>query len=159
MLDRLTTRAGSRRPKKRVGRGIGSGSGRTCGRGQKGAGARSGRKRRWHLEGGQTPLSRRLGKFGFTNQFRDPPQIVNVKELGRFDAGSVVDGEALAGAGLVRRGHRPVKILAEGEITVGLTVRVHAVSEGARKKIEAAGGTIETLPRKRSGPKPKEKDA
>jgi large subunit ribosomal protein L15 len=149
MLDRLTPRPGSRRPKKRVGRGIGSGNGRTCGRGQKGAGARAGHKRLLRLEGGQTPLVRRLPKVGFNNRFRDPAQIVNVKELNRFEAGTVVDGESLAGAGLVRRGDRPVKILGEGDVGVSLTVKVHAVSAAARKKLEAAGGTIEVPPARR----------
>ena len=159
MLDRLTPRPRSRRRPKRVGRGIGSGHGRTCGRGQKGAGARSGSRRLPRREGGQTPLARRLPKVGFRNPFRDPPQIVNVKALGRFDPGSVVDGERLAAAGLVRKADRSVKVLAEGEIGVGLTVRVQAVSEAARRKLEAAGCTVEIVARPRRTSKNPERDA
>jgi len=153
MLDRLSPNAGSRKPRRRKGRGIGSGHGRTCGRGQKGAGARSGNKRRvWH-EGGQMPLSRRLPKFGFTNIFREPRQIVNLKDLARFDAGAIVDRAALASVGLVARVDRPVKVLGEGEISIALTLRVDAVSAAARKKLEAAGGSIESAPK--AGKKPK----
>ncbi len=150
MLDRLSPKPGSRRPRKRVGRGIGSGSGKTCGRGTKGAGARSGWKRRPYFEGGQMPLSRRVPKRGFTNLFREPFQVVNVQALTRFDAGSAVDTAALAGAGLVHSAERPVKLLAQGEIDRALTLRVHAVSASARAKIEAAGGSVEIIERKAS---------
>ena len=145
MLDSLHPGAGSRRPRKRVGRGIGSGSGKTCGRGQKGAGARSGWKRRAWFEGGQMPLSRRLPKRGFTNLFREPYQVVNVKDLAGFEAGNAVDAAALAKAGLVAREDRLVKILGEGEIPVALKVQVNAVSATARQKVEAAGGSIEII--------------
>ena len=153
MLDRLTRRPGSRRPRKRVGRGIGSGKGRTCGRGQKGAGARAGAKRRARYEGGQMPLMLRIRKVGFRNIFRDPPQIVNVGDLARFGAGSVVDAQALGEAGLVRRADRPVKILGQGEIQTALMVRVTGVSASARQKLEAAGGTVEVLSTAPKGPK------
>ena len=158
MLDRLSPNSGSRRPKRRVGRGNGSGFGKTCGRGQKGAGARSGRKRRTWMEGGQMPLARRLPKFGFHNRFRQPRQAVNVKDLGRFEKGGVVDPAALVDAGLVARSDRPVKILAEGEITIALILRVEAVSAAARQKIEAAGGSVE-LPPKKAGKAAKEPKA
>ncbi len=145
MLDRLAPAAGSRRPRKRVGRGIGSGSGKTCGRGQKGAGARSGFKRRPWFEGGQMPLSRRLPKRGFTNIFRRPYQVVNLKELERFERGSAVDTGTLSRAGLVARPDRPVKILGEGEIPHALKLQVDAVSAAARTQIERAGGSIEIV--------------
>ncbi len=152
MLDRLTPRPGSRRAAKRVGRGIGSGDGRTCGRGQKGAGARSGSKRRGWLEGGQLPISRRLPKFGFTPLSRVPNEVVNLKDLARFDVGATIDPEVLSAAGLCRARATRVKVLGEGEIKAALTVRAHAVSASARKKIEAAGGTVEILASRAKGP-------
>ena len=157
MLDRLTPNPGSRKPRHRKGRGMGSGHGRTCGRGQKGAGARSGSKRRtWH-EGGQMPLSRRLPKFGFTNIFRTPRQVVNLRDLQRFEAGSTVDAASLREHGLVARLDQPVKLLAQGDISVALSVRVDAVSEGARKKIEGAGGSVEIVATPRRKPKAAER--
>lgn len=146
MLDRLSPRAGSRRPRRRKGRGIGSGSGRTCGRGQKGAGARSGSKSRPWYEGGQMPIARRLPKVGFTNLFRVEYQVVNVKDLARFDAGSIVDVAALSAAGLVPRADRPVKVLAEGDLSTAVTLRVDAISAVARQKVEGAGGSVELAP-------------
>ena len=143
MLDRLKPHRGSRRPQKRVGRGTASGSGRTCGRGQKGAGARSGHKKRTWFEGGQMPLARRLPKRGFTNIFREERQIVNVRDLTRFAAGAQIDAAALVAAGLVARADRPVKLLANGALTEALTVRVTAASAAAVKKIESAGGKVE----------------
>ncbi len=145
MLDRLAPNPGSRKPKRRVGRGNGSGWGKTCGRGQKGAGARSGSKRRTWYEGGQMPLARRLPKRGFTNIFREPRQVVNLADLGRFRKGSVVDGVALAKAGLVARGDRPVKILARGKLAKELTLRVQAISASARAQVEEVGGRVEIV--------------
>ena len=145
MLDRLSPNPGSRRPRIRVGRGIGSGHGRTCGRGQKGAGARSGFKRRPWFEGGQMPLARRLPKGGFRNPFRRVFQIVNIQSLARFEEGSTVDPKALHEAGLIERLDRPVKILAEGDVQVKLVVRADAASAAARGKIEAAGGSFEPV--------------
>ena len=145
MLDRLQRKNGSRKDRKRVGRGNGSGHGKTSGRGQKGAGARSGSKRRTWFEGGQMPLSRRVPKVGFTNIFAKPSQALNVKALARFEKGAVVDVAALAAAGLVPRADLPVKLLGEGEVAAALTLRVDGVSAGARKKIEAAGGQIELV--------------
>ncbi len=153
MLDRLTPKAGSRKRRRRVGRGMASGSGRTCGRGQKGAGARSGSRRRVWQEGGQMPLSRRLPKFGFTNIFRQPRQVVNLRNLERFAKGTVVDPAVLSEAGLVARADRPVKVLGQGEISVALTLRVDAISDGARKKVEGAGGSVELVPTARGKPK------
>jgi large subunit ribosomal protein L15 len=92
------------------------------------------------------PLARRLPKFGFSNRFRQPRQVVNVRDLARFEKGTVVDRTILAEARLVARPDAPVKILAEGQLSVALTLRVDAVSEGARRKIEEAGGSIEILP-------------
>ena len=155
MLDRLSRNKGSRKPRRRVGRGPGSGLGKTCGRGQKGAGSRSGSKRRTWNEGGQMPLSRRLPKFGFHNLFRKAYQVVNVKDLGRFEGGAMVGPEALAEAGLVSAAAAPIKILAEGDLSVSLTVQVDAASESAKKKIEGAGGTVELLPQPR---RPKKKE-
>ncbi len=149
MLDSLQPRPGSRRPRKRVGRGFASGSGKTCGRGQKGAGARSGFKRRPWFEGGQMPLSRRLPKRGFTNLFKETYQVVNIRDLSRFTSGSPVDVAVLSQAGLVAHADRPVKILGAGEISRALKLQVDAASASARGKIEAAGGSIEIVKARR----------
>jgi len=146
MLDRMKPARGSRRPRKRVGRGVGSGSAKTSGRGTKGAGARAGRKHKPHREGGQIPLVMRLPKRGFTNLAKDPPQVVNVGALARFKSGAEVDAAVLAEAGLVRSATRPVKLLGDGEPSGALRVRVHAVSGSARAKIESAGGSVELVP-------------
>jgi len=143
MLDRLKPNPGSRRPRKRVGRGVGSGSAKTSGRGTKGAGSRAGRKHKPHREGGQIPLVMRMPKRGFTNIFGEAVQVVNVKALARFAAGAEVDAAALADAGLVRSVGAPVKLLGSGDLKVALKVRVSAVSDSARKKVEAAGGSVE----------------
>jgi large subunit ribosomal protein L15 len=145
MLDRLKRKPGSRRPRTRVGRGVGSGLAKTSGRGQKGAGARTGTRHRAYYEGGQMPLSRRLPKRGFTNPFREPFQVVNLKALASFESGAEVDTAALARAGLIHSARRPVKILAEGDLDRPLRVRVEAVSASAREKIERAGGSIELV--------------
>ncbi len=145
MLDRLKPNRGSRRPRKRVGRGVGSGSAKTSGRGTKGAGSRAGRKHKPHREGGQIPLVMRMPKRGFTNIFERRLQVVNVKALGRFASGADVDVAALAEAGLVRSASEPVKVLGSGDLGVALKLRVAAVSDSARKKIEAAGGSVEIL--------------
>lgn len=149
MLDRLAPRPGSRRRRRRKGRGMASGDGRTSGRGQKGAGARSGSGTRPWYEGGQMPLARRIPKRGFKNRFRSPIQIVNLRDLGRFEAGATVDAAALAAAGLVARADRPVKVLANGEASKPLALRVDAVSAAARAKVEAAGGSVELAPTRR----------
>jgi large subunit ribosomal protein L15 len=145
VLDRLQRKDGSRKPRKRVGRGRASGSGKTSGRGQKGAGARSGFKKRTWFEGGQMPLARRVPKVGFTNIFAKPHQVVNVKALAGFEADSVVDVAVLSAKGLVPRADRPVKVLGEGDLGVKLTLKVDAISAGARKKVEEAGGQVELV--------------
>ena len=153
MLDSLSPNAGSRRPRKRKGRGRASGSGKTCGRGQKGAGARSGRKRRPFMEGGQMPLARRLPKVGFRNLFRTEYQVVNLDDLARFDTGAVIDVEGLVGAGLAAQPGGPVKLLGRGDLSVALTLKVNAVSASAKDKVEKAGGSIELVAWRRAGRK------
>lgn len=144
-LDDLSPAEGSRQKKKRVGRGPGSGLGKTAGRGEKGQKSRSGYSRRPGFEGGQMPLVRRVPKRGFTNIFRKENAVVNVADLAsREDLPERVDPEVLAAHGLVRRGKR-VKVLGDGEIGRALTVAAHQFSESARAKIEAAGGTCEEL--------------
>jgi len=149
MLDQLTPNPGSRRPRKRVGRGIGSGHGKTCGRGQKGAGARSGSKSRPWFEGGQLPLVRRVPKRGFTNIWRVPSQVLNLRDLANFE-GTEVTAESLVAAGLVRRSDRPIKLLGTGEVKAKLQVTLQSVSAAARQKIGAAGGSVELVPVPRS---------
>jgi large subunit ribosomal protein L15 len=146
MLDRLKPHPGSRRARKRVGRGVGGGSAKTAGRGTKGAGARAGRKHKPHREGGQISLVMRMPKRGFRSHAPEAMQIVNVGALADFAKGSVVDAAALAGAGLVRSDARPVKLLGAGELAVGLTLRVAAASASAKQKVEAAGGQLEIVP-------------
>jgi large subunit ribosomal protein L15 len=143
MLDRLSPRRGSRQRSKRVGRGPGSGIGKTSGRGVKGQGKRSaGRPASPIFEGGQMPMVRRLPKRGFKNIHREALSIVNVRDLARFGEGATVDAEALVAAGLARGGPA-VKLLAEGEAPARLTVKVQRASAAARAKIEAAGGSVE----------------
>lgn len=142
-LSNLRPAVGSRRPRKRLGRGIGSGTGKTSGRGHKGRGARSGGNTPPGYEGGQMPLQRRLPKFGFTNPTRRIYEIIKVGQLDRFAAGSVIDAAALATAGLVRAG-RPIKLLANGSLTKKLTIKVDKASATARAAVGAAGGTVET---------------
>jgi large subunit ribosomal protein L15 len=133
--------------KKRVGRGQGSGLGKTAGRGGKGQKARSGNMRFEGFEGGQSPLQRRLPKFGFTPPNRVELAIVNLGELETaFASGAVVDEAALRGKGLVKGGRPGVKVLATGSLSRKLTVKVTAVSAAAKAAIEAAGGTVEEIP-------------
>ena len=147
MLDDLRPRPGATRPRKRPGRGPGSGLNKTAGRGEKGQGKRSaGREVPFGFEGGQMPLQRRLPKRGFFNRNRTTYQVVNVGALAIFDEGSSIDFEALAAKGLINRKGGNVKLLGEGEAPKGLTVSVKAASGGARQKIEAAGGKVETPP-------------
>ncbi len=152
-LHNLSPKPGSKRPRKRIGRGEGSGLGKTSGRGHKGAGARSGRKRKAGYEGGQNPIHMRMRKLRgphkkqsmpFEN-FRTATQPVNIADLDeRFDAGAEVNPETLKGKGLAKRSD-PVKILARGEISKKLEVHAHAFSAAAKEKIEAAGGSCHTL--------------
>lgn len=142
-LGNLSPKKGSNRERKRVARGQGSGRGKTATRGHKGSKSRSGYGVRPGFEGGQMPLQRRLPKRGFNNIFRKEYAIVQVQALETLEAGSRVDRVALIQAGLVDKRATLVKVLANGELTKSLTVAVDKVSEGARKKIEAAGGTVE----------------
>ncbi|MGH9324840.1 MAG: 50S ribosomal protein L15 [Vicinamibacteria bacterium] len=144
-LDSLKPAKGSTRSKYRVGRGPGSGNGKTAGKGHKGAKSRSGYSRRRGFEGGQMPLIRRVPKRGFTNIFAQDVVTVNVGELDRFPEGTVVTPTLLLQHGVVRRAKRPVKILGDGELKKKLVVEAHAFSAGARAKIEAAGGRVEKL--------------
>jgi large subunit ribosomal protein L15 len=149
-LHNLAPAPGSRRPRKRIGRGEGSGTGKTSGRGQKGAGARSGSKSRPAFEGGQMPIHMRMRKLRGPHMkksmpfepFRTHTQPVNVSALEeRFDAGTEVTLELMKSRGLATRKGIPVKVLARGEISKALTVHAHAFSAAARERIEAAGGT------------------
>ncbi|CEP68026.1 Ribosomal protein L15, bacterial-type [Moorella glycerini] len=144
-LHELHPAPGSRIKATRVGRGIGSGLGKTSGRGHKGQKARSGGGVRRGFEGGQMPLSRRLPKRGFTNKFARQLTAINVGELERFEPDTVVTPEVLARAGLVKQARHGVKILGDGELTKPLTVRVQAASRQAIAKIEAAGGKVEVM--------------
>jgi large subunit ribosomal protein L15 len=137
--------AGARKDRKRVGRGPGSGNGKTAGRGEKGQKSRSGYSRKRGFEGGQMPLHRRVPKRGFTNLFRVEYRTINVERLNGFAAGSEVTPEALLAAGLLRKGSEPVKILGNGELKVALTVRAHKYAGAAQRKIEAAGGKAQLL--------------
>lgn len=144
-LDQMKPAPGSRKPRKRVGRGPGSGTGKTAGRGHKGYGSRAGAGTKPGFEGGQNPLIRRIPKHGFKNPFRRAYQVINLDDLGRFEAGDVVTVESLRAHGLAKRG-MPVKVLGDGELSMGLTVKVQAFSKSAAKAIEAAGGSAEAAP-------------
>ncbi len=145
-LSNLKPPKGAKHAKKRVGRGQGSGSGKTAGRGHKGAQSRSGYKRKRGFEGGQLPLHRRVPKRGFNNPFRVEYAIVNLDTIAaRFDAGAVVTPEALVELGLVQSSRLRVKILARGDISKALTVKAHKFSGKAAEKIAAAGGAAESL--------------
>ena len=137
---------GSVRGKKRVGRGRGSGHGKTSGRGQKGQLSRSGGGKGPGFEGGQTPLQMRLPKLpGFKNRFKKVFSLVNVSALERFDDGAVIDPAALLAGGLIKKTGVPVKILGDGELKKKLTVKAAGFTATAREKIEAAGGQVEVL--------------
>jgi large subunit ribosomal protein L15 len=141
----LKPAVGSRKNRKRVGRGPGSGSGKTSGRGEKGQKSRSGYSRKRGFEGGQMPLKRRVPKRGFTNIFRTEYLTVNVDRLNELPAGSQVTPEFLQQAGLLRKGTKPVKILGNGTLTVALNVHAHKYTGSAVQKIEAAGGKAEVI--------------
>lgn len=142
-LSRLKPPEGAVTKGVRVGRGLGSGLGKTCGRGQKGQKARRQIKR--GFEGGQMPLRRRLPKRGFTNIFRKEYAIVNLAQLERFDEGATVDRQALEAVGLVKGQWDGVKVLAKGELTRKLNVKVDRISQAAREAIEKLGGHIEVV--------------
>lgn len=145
-LHELSPAAGSTKERKRIGRGAGSGQGKTAGKGHKGQKARAGRGMRPGFEGGQMPLQRRIPKRGFVNIFRTEMAIVNVASLEKaFNAGDTVTIEALVEKGLVKKVLDGVKVLGNGEITKSLTVQANAFSESAKQKIEAAGGKTEVI--------------
>jgi large subunit ribosomal protein L15 len=147
MLGKLKPPQGAKKGPKRVGRGPGSGHGKTSCKGAKGQKARSGAPIRRGFEGGQMPLQRRLPKRGFRNIFKEQFALVNVKDLNRFAAGAVVDIEVLQKAGLVKKVYDGVKILGDGDLQVAVTVKAHKFTEAARKKIEAAAGKVEVASR------------
>lgn len=145
-LSNLRPPTGAKHRKKRIGRGQGSGWGKTASRGHKGAKSRSGFKRKRGFEGGQMPLHRRVPKRGFHNPFRVEYAVVNLDTLAdRFEPGSVITPELLRARGLVRTSTQLVKILGRGDITKALTIRAHKFSGKAAEKIAAVGGTAETL--------------
>lgn len=145
-LSQLSPAPGAVQKKKRLGRGESSGPGKTSGKGHKGQRARRGKnKPAVGFEGGQMPLARRLPKRGFVSRNRVEYAIVNVGQLSAFDAGAVVDADALRAEGLLKKGRDLIKILGDGEIASGLTVRAHKFSQAAVEKITAAGGSAERI--------------
>ena len=141
-LSNLSPQPGSTKQKKRLGRGHGSGHGKTSGRGHKGQKARSGSGIKPGFEGGQMPIQRRLPKRGFTNIFKISFAILNVRDLNSFDDGTTINRESLLAAGMIKRSDEQVKILGDGELTKKITVDVDKLSKSAQAKIEAAGGTV-----------------
>lgn len=144
-LHELSPAPGSTKESKRIGRGHGSGNGKTAGKGHKGQKARSGRGMRAGFEGGQMPLQRRVPKRGFNNIFASKFAIVNVSDLEVFDADAVIDVKALQDKGLVNKVYDGVKVLGNGNISKAVTVKATAFSESAKSKIEAAGGKAEVI--------------
>jgi large subunit ribosomal protein L15 len=144
-LNNLKPKKGARHAKKRVGRGPGSGHGKTAGRGEKGQKSRSGFSRKLGFEGGQMPLHRRIPKRGFTNIFKKDYAVVNVSDLERFDNGATIDETTLRQAGLVKGQHDGVKVLGDGELSKKLTVSATKFSKSAREIIEKAGGTCQEI--------------
>ncbi len=144
-LHELSPAAGSTKDAFRVGRGPGSGNGKTAGKGHKGQNARSGGGVRPGFEGGQLPLYRKLPKRGFTNKFATNYAIINVDALNKFEDGAVVDLEALMTAGVIRKAFDGLKVLGNGEITKKITVKAAVFSATAKEKIEAAGGKTEVV--------------
>lgn len=146
-IDTLMPAEGSRTSAKRLGRGIGSGLGKTSGKGHKGQWARSGGGVRPGFEGGQMPLTRRLPKRGFNNRFRKVYAIVNLAQLANFESGAVVDIDTLLDAGLIKEVKNAIglKVLGNGEIKVALTVKANKFSATAKEAIEKAGGTVEEI--------------
>jgi large subunit ribosomal protein L15 len=146
LLSRLAPPEGARHYEKRLGRGIGSGLGKTCGRGMKGQKARQpGNINKLHFQGGQTPIQRRLPKRGFNVPFPVKTVAINVGDLERFKGGTPVDEAALRGARLVQGKNVRIKVLGDGDVTNKLTVSAHAFSASAKEKIEKAGGTVVLL--------------
>ena len=144
-LNELSPAKGSRSARKRLGRGVGSGTGKTAGRGSKGLKSRSGGSVRPGFEGGQMPIHRRLPKRGFTNIFKKQFVEINIRDLSKFESGSLVDKGALIQEGLVRGKNNGIVLLGKGDISIPLTIKVNRISKGAREKIEGAGGTVEVI--------------
>ena len=145
-LSNLKPAKGAKHAKKRVGRGPGSGHGKTAGRGHKGAQSRSGYSFKRGFEGGQMPLHRRLPKRGFNNVFRTEYAVINLDQLeARFDAGATVTPDALRASGLIRGRRLPIKVLGRGEVTKALMVQAHKFSGKAAEKLSAAGGKAEAI--------------
>ncbi|MCM1022851.1 MAG: 50S ribosomal protein L15 [Prevotella sp.] len=144
-IHELSPAAGSVKDVKRVGRGHGSGNGKTAGKGHKGQNARSGGGVRPGFEGGQMPLARRIPKRGFNNVFAAKMSVVNVSDLAKFKEGTVVDADMLKAAGIVKKTGNGVKVLGKGELNVKLTVQAAAFSASAKEKIEKAGGKAEVM--------------
>jgi len=144
-LNELAPEKGANRARKRLGRGVGDGTGKTAGRGSKGQKSRSGGGTRPGFEGGQMPIHRRLPKRGFTNIFRKNIAIINVRDLSAFESGSIVNAEALLMAGLVKGRVDGIKLLGKGEIEYPLAIQVNHVSKSASEKIKSAGGSIEEI--------------
>ena len=144
-LHRLTRPKAANRNRKRIGRGPGSGSGVTAGRGHKGQKSRSGYSQRFGFEGGQMPLYRRIPKRGFTNKFSKKYVVLNVRDLNQFRAGTEVSPETLIEKGLVKSVKDGLRVLGEGELNKKLKVKAHHFSKSAKEKIEAAGGSAEVL--------------
>lgn len=144
-LNELSPPVGSKSPRKRLGRGPGSGTGKTSGKGHKGQRARSGGGVRPGFEGGQMPIHRRLPKVGFTNIFKKDIAVVNIRDLLKYESGTVIDEALLLDSGIVKGRYDGIKLLAQGDINYPLTIKVSGVSGGAREKIEKAGGKIEVI--------------
>jgi len=144
-LNELSPAKGSRSARKRLGRGVGSGTGKTAGRGSKGHKSRSGGGVRPGFEGGQMPIHRRLPKRGFTNIFKKRFVELNIRDLACFESGSLVDEPAMISSGLVKGKRDGIKLLGQGEIKYPLSIKVNRVSKTARQKIEAAGGKVEVI--------------
>ncbi|MHC1744671.1 MAG: 50S ribosomal protein L15 [Syntrophobacteraceae bacterium] len=144
-LHDLAPNPGARTTRKRVGRGTGSGLGKTAAKGAKGQKARSGGGTPPWFEGGQMPLQRRIPKRGFTNIFKVTYSVVNLDDLGRFEAGSEVGPDQFAAAGFLKRRHQGIKLLAGGDLPHALTIRVHKASEAAVSKVQEAGGRVEII--------------
>lgn len=154
-LSELHGDRGMLQKKKRVGRGESSGQGKTAGKGHKGETARAGTPKGGHFEGGQTPITRRLPKRGFSNlAWSTPADIINISQLNRFEAGTVVDFNALVGVGLISKNTARVKVLGNGAIEKKLTISAHSFSASAREKIEAAGGKCEVIEKQGEAAKP-----
>ncbi|MBW2614837.1 MAG: 50S ribosomal protein L15 [Deltaproteobacteria bacterium] len=144
-IHELSPADGSRKTRKRVGRGPGSGHGKTSCRGHKGQKSRSGGGPRPGFEGGQMPLQRRLPKRGFTNIFKKRYNIINIRDLNRFEPNASLDTEALKKAGLVKKLEDGIKLLGNGEVAFPVFIKVHRVSNSAKEKIESLGGTVEII--------------